>query len=169
MLTLQDHSETLILLWFYIIVYNLSLILALISISQLTLSELKTIHIFTYTGLDTTVSRSITIALLSMAGVPPFLGFFSKMFIFIMISNSNLLVFSAIFFLILLISLYFYMQNIRFLNTSKNTSRSISFNGSVRILPNYLRISTVIVTFLVIGFLIVDDFMLIILPWILVL
>ena len=53
-----------------------------------------------------------------MAGVPPFWGFFSKLFIFLAILNTSLSVLFLPLLILLIISLYFYVQNVRFLNAT---------------------------------------------------
>ena len=136
----------------------------LLSLSQLALPEFKTIHAFTFTGVDSFFTKSLTVALLSMAGVPPFIGFFSKMFIFVLVSNSNITVLAFTFFILLFVSLYFYLQNIRFLNSSKPSAAASVISSRVRILPTYFRIATALTLFIVLGFLIIDDLLLIIIP-----
>jgi len=169
MLVVQDYSETITFLWLYIFIYNTSLVLTLLSLSQLTLPEYKTIHAFSFSNLDSFFTKSLTVALLSMAGVPPFIGFFSKMFIFVLISNSSLPVLSFTFLLLLFVSLYFYLQNVRFLNTSKVSASTAVTAGNLRVLPTYFRVSTTLVLVTMLGFLVIDDLVLIIIPWLLAL
>ena len=136
----------------------------LLSLSQLAVPEFKTIHAFSFAGVDSFFTKSLTVALLSMAGVPPFVGFFSKMFIFVLVSNSNLAVLAFVFFILLFVSLYFYLQNIRFLNSSKPSATASVVAGSVRVLPNYFRVATTLTLFIVLGFLVIDDLLLILIP-----
>jgi len=68
-----------------------------------------------------------------MAGVPPFLGFFTKLFIFVIILNASFFLIYWIFFLLLFLGLYFYVQNIRFLNTSYSAKLVPSFYNLIKI------------------------------------
>ena len=83
-------------------------------------------HKFTldeYNGLYTTNPRLtflMTLALFSLAGIPPFAGFFSKFFIFAAAFNSgfHLLVFIAL--LNTVISLYYYLKIVKAMYINKN-------------------------------------------------
>jgi NADH:ubiquinone oxidoreductase subunit 2 (subunit N) len=58
---------------------------------------------------------TLSVSLFSMAGVPPFAGFFSKLLLVTFLTSSNLFILYTFLFIILFISLFFYMQNIRYL------------------------------------------------------
>ena len=68
----------------------------------------------------------ITIALLSMAGVPPFIGFFSKVFVLVILTSTNLYLLYPLFLILLLVGLYFYMQNVRHIHSTKPSKVSES-------------------------------------------
>lgn len=59
-----------------------------------------------------------TIFLFSLAGVPPFIGFFNKLYLINIIVNNNFYLLYTFLFIILLVGLYFYMQNLRFLHST---------------------------------------------------
>jgi NADH:ubiquinone oxidoreductase subunit 2 (subunit N) len=95
-----------------------------------------------------------------MAGVPPFIGFFSKLFILNILVNSNFFIFYFFLFVLLLTGLYFYMQNLRFLHTSNHgfNDKHFLFIERTPLAFFYFAIFTSLV--LVFGFIYVDDLLL---------
>lgn len=145
-------------------IYNLSLISFFWVFLTFFNHNFKTLHFFSgFTFLPYNVFL-ISILLFSMAGVPPFIGFFSKLFILLLITNNNYFFIYIFFFLLLLLGLYFYLQNIRFLHSTKSTF-SVSnsslplMNERVDVLFYYSTLNTLV--FLILGFIYVDDFLLI--------
>ena len=61
---------------------------------------------------------SLVIFFSSIAGVPPLIGFFGKLFLFNLLVNTRLFFFIFCLFCVFLVSLYFYIQNLRFLYTT---------------------------------------------------
>jgi NADH:ubiquinone oxidoreductase subunit 2 (subunit N) len=95
-----------------------------------------------------------------MAGVPPFIGFFSKIFILNLLINSNLFLFYFLFFVLLLVGLYFYIQNMRFLHSSNLSymNKQYFMNERNVIAINYFAV--VLLFFLIFGVAYVDDILL---------
>lgn len=149
-----------ILLFTYMFIYNITLILVFwIITSQLT-SGLKTLYSFSSFGFDSHYLFFLTVSIFSMAGVPPFIGFFSKMFILNMLINTNLFLFYFLFFVLLFVGLYFYIQNMRFLHTSNlsYTNKQYFINERNVIVINYF---AVLVMFtLIFGIAYLDDILL---------
>jgi NADH:ubiquinone oxidoreductase subunit 2 (subunit N) len=92
-----------------------------------------------------------------MAGVPPFWGFFSKIFIFVLLCNSTFFILFTFFFLLLFIGLYFYIQNIRFLNTTVGADFNPVVEQNLRSVPLYFYFITVFLFFTIFGFLFTED------------
>lgn len=115
MLFLNNFTDTLVVLFIYLLVYNISLLLIFWTLKQFLSSDFKTLYSFSDLKFDFFSLSVITIALFSIAGVPPFVGFFSKLLILINLVNSNFFFFYIFFFALLFFGLYFYIQNIRFL------------------------------------------------------
>jgi NADH:ubiquinone oxidoreductase subunit 2 (subunit N) len=103
-------------------IYNLSLICFFWLIFTFINYNFKTLHSFVGFSLNSFYLFLTTVVLFSMAGVPPFVGFFSKLFILILLTNSGFFLLYSLFFIVLFLGLYFYMQNIRFLHTSNHKS-----------------------------------------------
>ena len=159
--------NNLVLLWSYMLIYNLSLFLIFGTLFQFVHSETKTLHSFNDISAINFFNKTIVISLFSMAGVPPFWGFFSKLFIFTLLCNSNFFVLFPLFFLILFIGLYFYIQNIRFLNSTSHSNLALIIELNVRTVPLYYYITLTILFFVIFGFTFTEDLLLIIL-WILI-
>lgn len=71
----------------------------------------------------------LTCALFSLAGLPPFIGFFSKYFILLALFESNLQVILFFFFLLNAFSAYYYLRLVQVIWTS--TLSNIFLNSSV--------------------------------------
>ena len=104
----------------------------------------------------------LSLCLFSIAGVPPFLGFFSKIFIVNLLINFNFFLLYFVFFLLLMLGLYFYIQNIRFLHTT-NTSTTFlqkSYFFTERV-PSFYYIYLFFISLnLIGGFVVLDDLIL---------
>ena len=97
-----------------------------------------------------------------MAGVPPFIGFFSKLFILTLLTNNAFFVLYAVFFVVLFLGLYFYVQNIRFLHSTNHSQIAHSyFAGSERATPVFYYFTVVVLTFVVFGTVYVEDLLLV--------
>lgn len=166
MLFYPTFFETSQLLFLYVLVYNFTLFLLLWNLSQFSLLSTKTFHSFSDIKMYPYVIFSLNIIFFSMAGVPPFLGFFTKILILFLLINSAFFLFYFMFLILLLIGLYFYMQNIRFINSLKPSKKKTPYNffffRSV-----FFYINFIFLFFIITGFIYIDDIILI-LTWFLV-
>ena len=89
MLFLNSFTDTLVMLFIYMFIYNLSLIIIFWTLHQFISFNFKTLFSFADLKFNFYFVTSITITLFSIAGVPPFLGFFSKLLILLILINSN--------------------------------------------------------------------------------
>lgn len=121
------------------------------------INHYKTIYFLNNLKFNTFITTVLTISLFSMAGVPPFLGFFSKLFILLLISSTNFFMFYIFFFTLLFLGLYFYVQNVRFLHTSKFSNSFSQFDFQLNQFYNYYLFSIFFLYFITFGFLILDD------------
>lgn len=143
-------------------VYNVTLISLFYVFFSVINFNFKTLYAFSNFNFEFFNLFFISLCLFSIAGVPPFIGFFSKIFIVNLLVNFNLFLLYFLFFLLLMLGLYFYIQNIRFLHT---TSTSTSFLQkpyfyNERILTFYYLYLFFIALNLIGGFLILDDLIL---------
>lgn len=121
-------------MYLYMFVYNITLINLFWIFFSVTITNLKTLYSLSLFSFNSFYLFTITVSLFSLAGVPPFLGFFSKLFVLNILVNKNFYLFYYIFFIILLLGLYFYVQNIRFLHSTNHKSLApLTLNGSRRI------------------------------------
>ena len=103
-----------------------------------------------------------------MAGVPPFIGFFSKLFILTLLTNNAFTLLYTFFFVLLFIGLFFYIQNIRFIHSTNSSEiNSITLNSSERVIASYYYFSIFFISILTLGLIYVDDFILVI-TWLLI-
>ena len=150
--------EILTIIYLYLFIYNISLMIFFWNFQQFSSFFFKSIYSFSSFKFSFYFTISLLITLFSIAGVPPFTGFFTKLLILISVSNSNFFFFYLLFFSLLFIGLYFYIQNIRFLLSSKNDNLNYSFEKIIRTASIYFIISFFIIFFLSIGFIFFDDF-----------
>ena len=92
-------------------------------------------------GTNPKLAFLMTLALFSLAGIPPFAGFFSKFFIFAAAFNGgfHLLVFIALINTVL--SLYYYLKIVKAMYINRNDEPIATFRSD-----NYTRASLVICT-----------------------
>lgn len=153
--------DTLVFLFLYMFIYNLSLFVLMGTFYQFILTNAKTIFSFKDVKLNFLFVILLTFVFFSIAGVPPFIGFFSKLLILLLLINSNFFLFYIFFFVLLFIALYFYLQNIRFLHSTQNSSIAYAFEkNSIRIPFGIIYILLLITFIIIFGFLFFDDILL---------
>jgi len=155
-----------ILLYFYMTFYNLTLLGIFWLFFSVILKNLKTLYSFSMFSFSSSYLFFLTIFLFSLAGVPPFLGFFNKLFLMNLLINSGFFLLYFLFFIILLFGLYFYMQNLRFLHSTNHGSTSKVFLKNTRVSFTMYYYLITLAFFLINGVFIVDD-LIIIFSWIL--
>ena len=166
MMLSYDYTQTLLLVVSYMLIYNITSFLLFSSLLQVMNTNMKTLYAFATLGPSNVFTKVINISLLSLAGVPPLLGFFSKIFIFVLLSNSNLFVLFPPFFILLFIGLYFYIQNMRFLNASSPSTLEQPVELSLRVNFLYFTFAVPILFVVIFGFCYVEDVMLLV-AWVL--
>ena len=102
-----------IYLYFYF--YNITLALLFLIFFNNFFFYLKTFYSLQQLRFNFLYSFSLTVAFFSLAGVPPFLGFFLKLLLVVKLYVVDFHIWYLLLFLLFLVSLYFYVQNIRFL------------------------------------------------------
>lgn len=144
----------------YMFLYNTSLILLFWTLFTTILTKFKTLHSFSNFYFNSFHLMVLTVLLFSMAGVPPFIGFFSKLFILTLLTNNSFFLLYSLFFVVLLIGLYFYIQNVRFLHSTnaKHIPSAFVFNEKVNIV--YFYFALWVLTLLIFGIFFVDDILL---------
>jgi NADH:ubiquinone oxidoreductase subunit 2 (subunit N) len=160
MLFYNNFLDNLIILFSYMFIYNLSLLLIFWTLFQFINLNFKTLYSFTDLKFNFFFISTLTIVLFSIAGVPPFLGFFSKLLILICLLNSNFFFFFLFFFGLLFFGLYFYLQNIRFLYSTGVNKINYSYELNLRLSTLYVYFSFFFLFFLIFGFFFFDDLIL---------
>lgn len=164
MITTFDYNQVFTVILFYTLIYNISLLLFLTLIVQLSNNSLTTTFYLYKLPQESFFTKIFLITLLSMAGVPPLLGFFSKVSIFVVLTNSNFFILFPIFFILLFNGLYFYLQNARLILTNASESDfSLLYitNSNVRFSSTTGLLSLLIVFVLITGPALIEDFLLV--------
>lgn len=149
------------MLFAYMFIYNTSLITLFWVLFSTVLTQFKTLQSFNSFSFNSFFLITITVLLFSMAGVPPFIGFFSKLFILTLLTNNSLFLLYSVFFVVLFIGLYFYAQNIRFLHSTNQNELSYQyFNQNERAAPLFYYFTLFVLTVIILGTVYVDDILL---------
>ena len=167
MIWFNEFNDVILLLWSYLFIYNMALLVIFTTLFQLTNNRTNSLYALSDLGATGTFTKLLVIALFSMAGVPPFWGFFSKVFVFLLLLNSNFFIFFTFFFILLLTGLYFYIQNIRFLNPTSVPKSVSTIELNVRRVPSFYYLTYTSSYFLIVGFFFTED-LLLLLTWVLV-
>ena len=166
MLTNWDVIIPLHSMYTYLSVYNFTLaFLFWVMLSVLTL-KLKTLYAFNNFSFSSYNIFLITIILFSVSGVPPFAGFFTKLLVFILNIANSFFLFYTLFFVIVFLSLYFYIQNIRFLHSTNYQTVQVPYLVNERIILSFYYLSILLLISLISSFILFDEVSLIFL-WIL--
>lgn len=148
------------------IVYNISIFIVFTCIFQIIATSLKTTHSFNDLGSTSTFTKILLVALFSMAGIPPFWGFFTKIFLFQLLCMTNFSLLYPFFFTILFLGLYFYIQNVRFLNASNSSNFTAIHEQNLRNVPLFYYLAFCVCFLLIFGFMLMDE-LLIFVSWLL--
>lgn len=160
MILFNTSLDSLVILFIYMFIYNLALLGLFWTLHQFINSKNITLYSFSDFKFNYYFLTLITIIFFSIAGVPPFIGFFSKLLILITLTNSNFFFFYIFFFGLLFFGLYFYLQNIRFLystGTGKINYSSLTF---LRITTIYYNYTLLLLLFILFGVFFLDDLLL---------
>lgn len=146
-----------IYLFIYMFIYNFSMTIFFWTIFNFITTEFKTLYYFSNFSYNSFTVFILTVLLLSMAGVPPFIGFFSKLFIIIFLLNNLFFLLYSFLIVILLVGLYFYVQNIRFLYSTnfQYSNTPYIFNEKGNFI--YYYISLILVFLVTCGVFFMDD------------
>ena len=140
--------------------YNSSLILLFWTLFTTILTTFKTLHSFNSFHFNSFHLLVLTVLLFSMAGVPPFVGFFSKLFILTLLLNNSFFLIYFLFFVVLLIGLYFYIQNIRFLHSTNANDISTPYLFNEKLSITYYYFAFFLLTLIMLGIFYIDDVLL---------
>jgi NADH-ubiquinone oxidoreductase chain 2 len=157
MLLINNIIDTNIYLFIYMFVYNLSLISFFWSFFSFIIIRLKTLYTLSEFTQNSFIVLNLSVLLFSMAGVPPFVGFFSKLFIMVLILNNFYFLFYFLFFMLLFRGLYFYMQNMRFLHSTNYKNHYNPVLSNERIVLTMLYFVITLLIFITFGLVYMDD------------
>lgn len=148
------------LFYFYMIFYNLTLLGFFWIINSSIVTNIKTLYSLNIFSFNSFYLFFLTISMFSLAGVPPFTGFLNKLFIFNTLVQDGFFLLYTLLIVILLVGLYFYMQNLRFLHSTNHSYTYKPFLSNERLSIN-LHYYLIIMSILIInGVFLLDDFLL---------
>ena len=112
-LTNQFYGMSIIYMNIYIYVYILFLFFSLLFIFDI--KKIKTLNNLKTLNKNNFLSLTIVLLFLSMAGIPPLLGFVGKFLLFNFLFLTQKFIFILVFSTLNFFAIYFYIQNLRFL------------------------------------------------------
>jgi NADH:ubiquinone oxidoreductase subunit 2 (subunit N) len=160
MLFSYDYMQTMAFVLSYTIIYNATSFLLFATIMQVVSTDIKTLYSLANLGASNIYAKILGLCVLSLAGVPPLVGFFAKIFTFVLLSASNLFLLFPPFFVLLFVGLYFYVQNLRFLNSTNLPSSPSIVELNPRPNLTYFTCAIPLSFLIVFGFCYVDDLLL---------
>ena len=128
-----DFKELFAIFALNLLTYVLTLALLLTTFSLFNGKSLKSLSHLLRSPATPHFRFALLVALLSLSGMPPLLGFFGKFFIFVFIMTKANYTMLGVFFFFNLFALYFYLQNTRYLIHSKARKEYKVFLGRTRI------------------------------------
>ena len=161
MLIYYDSLQILIFVFTYLLIYNLTSFMFFTTFLQFVNTHLITFSSLNVLTQSNFLTKVLSLSLLSLAGVPPLLGFFSKIFVIILVANSHMFVLFPPFFTLLFTGLYFYIQNIRFLHSTTVSNLPFTTELSFRVSVVYVYVILLLTFTLIFGFCFIDDLILI--------
>jgi NADH:ubiquinone oxidoreductase subunit 2 (subunit N) len=141
----------------YLSVYNFTLVALFWSILSMLVVKFKTLHAFNSLSFNSYHIFLITVILFSIAGVPPFAGFFTKLLVFVLNIANSFFLFYTLFFIIVFISLYFYIQNIRFLHSTNYQTIQTPHVVNERLILSFYYLSISLLIVLISSFVVFDE------------
>ena len=141
----------------YLSVYNFTLSFLFWVILSIISLRFKTLYAFNNFSFSSYNIFLTTVILFSVSGVPPFAGFFTKLLVFVLNVANSFFLFYTLFFVIVFISLYFYIQNIRFLHSTNFQHTQVPYLNNERLILSFYYLSIFLLILLISGFIIFDD------------
>jgi NADH:ubiquinone oxidoreductase subunit 2 (subunit N) len=130
---LVEYGFSLLLL--NIVIYLILLLLIFGTFFLFNLNKVRTLNEFKNFSLLNFIYMLIIFSLLSLAGMPPLLGFIGKFLLIIFLLFKNQFFIFFLFSFVNLFMIYFYIQNLRFMvkKTRSNTITYINFKYNIEI------------------------------------
>ncbi len=101
---------------------------------------------------------------LSLAGLPPFLGFFNKFFLFFFLFNNFNIFYFSLFLFLNCFSIYFYIQNLKSLVSKKVEPASNYINNTASFNFSITFLVILVQFFLIFGVFFLSDFLILLTP-----
>jgi NADH:ubiquinone oxidoreductase subunit 2 (subunit N) len=153
------------LIFFNIFVYIFCLCAIFSFFFLFNLKNLRTLNNFKNFGSFFYFTSSVVLILLSLAGMPPLLGFTGKFFIFLFLLLKHQYVIFIFFSILSIFAIYFYIQNVRFI-ISKSASNIFLIKRFRSWLDFKIILVTIILNFFnIFGIFFIEDILIVINFW----
>jgi len=134
----EFENYTISLLLFNIIVYIFMLTNIFLLLFLFDLKYIKTLNELKFIGNTSFLTIYLVLLFLSFAGTPPLMGFIGKFLIFIFLLYKQNIFLFLIFLFLNFFSMYFYLQNLRFIVSKKISNKLIYKNNNVYYNPHII-------------------------------
>lgn len=146
--------------YFYLSFYNLSLLVVFWLLLSIQNRELQSLYSLGHFRLNNFYLIVLVISIFSIAGIPPFMGFFSKILVIVGIMQGQFLILYWLLTPLMLLTLYFYVQNIRFLYSIPLNSFTHPYLLNERVVLVFIYFTLFLLNLQVIGFMWFDKILL---------
>ena len=141
----------------YFFIYNITLINIFWVLLLLIINQFLTLQSFNNFSFNSFYVFVLTTLLFSIAGVPPFVGFFSKLLALVPSVNNDFFLMYSFLFIILFVGLYFYIQNIRFLHSTNYNTFNYPYLVNERLVLSFNYFTLWIMTIIIFGAVSIND------------
>lgn len=157
--TIGIYQNVYILLYF--VIYNITIFSIFWIIFLFFKTPINSNFSFQFFANDIYFKTWLSLILLSLAGLPPLVGFFTKILLLSLIISTNFLLLFLFFFSILFVFLYFYIQNIKIIFSKPNKTSIISYHSFLHRNSFFLFFINLISFFLITNIFFLDDLVMI--------
>ena len=144
--------------YFYLTFYNISLVVLFWLFLSVQVRELQSLYSLSHFRFNHFYLTLLVITIFSIAGIPPFVGFFTKVLVVLTILQQHFILTYWLVTPLLLLSLYFYIQNIRFIYTSGSNSFTYPYLENERVVLIFIYCTLVSLNLQICGFIWFDKF-----------
>ena len=145
-------TEHVVNAYLYLSFYNLSLVVLFWSLLSIQSKNSQSLYSLGHFRFNNFIIITLSVSIFSIAGIPPFMGFFAKILVMTSILSNQFILLYWILTPLLLLTLYFYIQNIRFLYTTTLSSFNYPYLLNERVILVFIYFTLLALNLQVCGF-----------------